>query len=216
MSLDTTYWTSVEGPLGLLLLTAGPGGALTSLSVPGQKGGRTVQDDWRRDPGPFRAAEEQLAAYFAGELNAFRLELSTHGTEFRERVWAALDSVPYGATTTYGEIAARIGASRAAVRAVGGAIGANPLLIVRPCHRVIGADGSLTGYAGGLYRKVWLLRREGSLDGQGLSGGSCRTGPGPEEGSALEREGEAAGESAAQPDCRNELPLRDQSLDLGP
>jgi methylated-DNA-[protein]-cysteine S-methyltransferase len=78
-------------------------------------------------------------------------------------VWTALDSVPYGATTTYGEIAARIGASRAAVRAVGGAIGANPLLIVRPCHRVIGADGSLTGYAGGLDRKVWLLTREGAL-----------------------------------------------------
>ena len=78
-------------------------------------------------------------------------------------MWAALDSVPYGATTTYGEIAARIGASRAAVRAVGGAIGANPLLIVRPCHRVIGADGSLTGYAGGLERKVQLLTLEGAL-----------------------------------------------------
>ncbi|MFF3874712.1 methylated-DNA--[protein]-cysteine S-methyltransferase [Streptomyces sp. NPDC001978] len=163
MSLEPTYWTSVDGPLGSLLLTAGPGGALTSLSVPGQKGGRTVGDDWRRDRGPFRAAEEQLAAYFAGELKEFRLELSTDGTEFRERVWTALDSVPYGATTTYGEIAARIGASRAAVRAVGGAIGANPLLIVRPCHRVIGADGSLTGYAGGLDRKVWLLTLEGAL-----------------------------------------------------
>jgi methylated-DNA-[protein]-cysteine S-methyltransferase len=131
--------------------------------VPGQKGGRTVQDGWRRDPALFGAAEEQLAAYFAGELKDFQLELSTDGSEFRERVWAALDDVPYGSTTTYGEIAARIGAPRAAVRAVGGAIGANPLLIVRPCHRVIGADGALTGYAGGLERKMRLLTLEGTL-----------------------------------------------------
>ncbi|MFJ3231965.1 methylated-DNA--[protein]-cysteine S-methyltransferase [Streptomyces sp. NPDC086787] len=161
----TTYWTIDTAPLGPLLLTADPDGVLTSLSAPGQKGGRTVQSGWRRDPSPFRAAEEQLAAYFAGELKEFRLELRGTGTEFRERVWAALDSVPYGATTTYGEIAARIGVSRAAVRAVGGAIGANPLLVLRPCHRVIGADGSLTGYAAGLDRKVRLLTLEGALDG---------------------------------------------------
>ncbi|MGW9595292.1 methylated-DNA--[protein]-cysteine S-methyltransferase [Streptomyces chartreusis] len=166
MAADATPipWTELDSPLGPLLLTADPvTGALASLSVPGQKGGRTVQDGWRRDPALFRAAEEQLAAYLAGELNEFQLELSTHGSEFRERVWAALDDVPYGATTTYGAIATRIGAPRAAVRAVGGAIGANPLLIVRPCHRVIGADGSLTGYAGGLDRKVRLLTLEGSL-----------------------------------------------------
>ncbi|WP_079105184.1 methylated-DNA--[protein]-cysteine S-methyltransferase [Streptomyces prasinopilosus] len=158
-----TYWTRVESPLGTLLLTAGPDGALTSLSVPGQKGGRAVRDDWRQDPGPFRAAEEQLAAYFAGELKDFRLPLSAAGTPFREKVWAALDDIPHGETVSYGEIAARIGAPRAAVRAVGGAIGANPLLIVRPCHRVIGADGSLTGYAGGLDRKIHLLTHEGVL-----------------------------------------------------
>ncbi|GAB2859565.1 methylated-DNA--[protein]-cysteine S-methyltransferase [Streptomyces deserti] len=162
-STDATYWTSVASPLGLLLLTAAPTGELTSLSVPGQKGGHTVRGGWRRDPGPFRAAEEQLAAYFAGELKEFRLAWRTAGTPFREKVWAALDAVPYGATVTYGEIAARIGAPRAAVRAVGGAIGANPLLVVRPCHRVIGSDGSLTGYAGGLERKVHLLRHEGVL-----------------------------------------------------
>ncbi|MFF8942685.1 methylated-DNA--[protein]-cysteine S-methyltransferase [Streptomyces sp. NPDC014864] len=162
-SSDMTYWTRTDSPLGPLLLTADRAGALTSLSVPGQKGGREVADTWRHDPGPFRSAEEQLAAYFAGELKEFRLPLRTHGTAFRERVWAALDSVPYGATTTYGEIAARVGASRAAVRAVGGAIGANPLLVLRPCHRVIGADGTLTGYAGGLERKVRLLTVEGAL-----------------------------------------------------
>jgi methylated-DNA-[protein]-cysteine S-methyltransferase len=159
----TTLWTRVDSPVGPLLLTADPSGALTSVSVPGQKNGRTVLDDWRHEPALFRAAEEQLAAYFAGELKEFQLEFSTAGSEFRERVWAAIDTVPYGATTTYGAIAARIGASRAAVRAVGGAIGANPLLIVRPCHRVIGADGSLTGYAGGLERKVRLLTLEGIL-----------------------------------------------------
>jgi methylated-DNA-[protein]-cysteine S-methyltransferase len=158
-----TYWTTLDSPLGPLLLTADPDGTLTSLSMPGQKGGRTVQDGWQSDPGPFREAQQQLAAYFAGDLKEFRLPLRAEGTEFRERVWVALDSVPYGATTTYGEIAARIGASRAAVRAVGGAIGANPLLLLRPCHRVIGADGTLTGYAGGLERKTRLLTLEGVL-----------------------------------------------------
>jgi methylated-DNA-[protein]-cysteine S-methyltransferase len=156
------YWTRLDSPVGPLLLTADASGALTSLSVPGQKG-RSVPEGRQQDPGPFREAERQLAAYFAGELKEFTLPLRTEGTAFRERVWAALDSLPYGATTTYGEIAARVGAPRAAVRAVGGAIGANPLLIVRPCHRVIGADGSLTGYAGGLDRKIHLLTHEGAL-----------------------------------------------------
>ncbi|MER6027538.1 methylated-DNA--[protein]-cysteine S-methyltransferase [Streptomyces sp. NPDC001851] len=161
--MTTVYWDRLDAPVGPLLLTADADGALTSLSVPGQKGGRTVRDGWRHDTGPFRAAADQLAAYFAGELKEFRLPLRAHGTAFRQRVWAALDEVPYGATVTYGEIAARIGAPRAAVRAVGGAIGANPLLIVRPCHRVIGANGAMTGYAGGVERKVWLLTLEGAL-----------------------------------------------------
>ena len=141
----TTLWTRADSPVGPLLLTADTSGALTSVSVPGQRNGRTVQEGWRHEPAPFRDAEEQISAYFAGELKEFRLEFSTPGSEFRERVWAALDWLPYGATTTYGEIAARIGAPRAAVRAVGGAIGANPLLIVRPCQRGIGDNGSLTG-----------------------------------------------------------------------
>ncbi|MFG2353327.1 methylated-DNA--[protein]-cysteine S-methyltransferase [Streptomyces sp. NPDC048521] len=161
--MTSVYFTHLDAPVGPLLLTADADGAITSLSVPGQKGGRVVQPDWRHDPGPFRAAGEQLAAYFAGELREFRLPLRAEGTDFRQRVWAALDEVPYGATATYGEIAARIGATRAAVRAVGGAIGANPLLIVRPCHRVIGANGAMTGYAGGLERKVRLLTLEGVL-----------------------------------------------------
>ncbi|MFG3658502.1 methylated-DNA--[protein]-cysteine S-methyltransferase [Streptomyces sp. NPDC047706] len=165
-----THWTTVGSPLGELLLTADPGGTLTSLSVPGQRGGRTVQDCWRHDPALFREAQEQLAAYFAGELTRFRLPWRSEGTPFRQRVWDAIESLPYGATTTYGEIAARIGAPRAAVRAVGGAIGANPLLVLRPCHRIIGAGGSLTGYAGGLDRKVRLLTLEGALPPAGAAG----------------------------------------------
>ncbi|MET8471426.1 methylated-DNA--[protein]-cysteine S-methyltransferase [Streptomyces sp. NPDC006422] len=158
-----THYAVLGSPVGELLVAGDAGGRITSVSVPGQKGGRVVGDGWVRDPGRFTEAARQFAAYFAGELKEFELELKPEGTEFRRRVWDALDDVPYGATATYGEIAARIGASRAAVRAVGGAIGANPLLIVRPCHRVIGADGSLTGYAGGLERKVDLLTLEGAL-----------------------------------------------------
>ncbi|MYV41795.1 methylated-DNA--[protein]-cysteine S-methyltransferase [Streptomyces sp. SID1328] len=161
--MDNPYWTELASPVGPLLLTADADGALTSVSVPGQKGGRTVQEGWRHDPGPFREATEQLTAYFAGDLKEFDLPVRVRGTEFRERVWAALDAVPYGSTTTYGAIAARVGAPRAAIRAVGGALGANPLLVVRACHRVIGADGTMTGYAGGLERKMWLLRLEGVL-----------------------------------------------------
>ncbi len=161
--MDNPYWTELASPVGPLLLTADADGALTSVSVPGQKGGRTVQEGWRHDAGPFREATEQLTAYFAGDLKEFDLPVRAQGTEFRERVWAALDAVPYGSTTTYGAIAARLGAPRAAIRAVGGALGANPLLVVRACHRVIGADGTMTGYAGGLERKMWLLRLEGVL-----------------------------------------------------
>lgn len=159
-------YTEIDSPLGPLLLAGTPsatapgGTALVSLSVPGQKNGATVEPGWQRDPGAFAEAGRQLAAYFAGETKDFALEFAVRGTEFRRRVWDALDTVPYGSTTTYGELAARIGAPRAAVRAVGGAIGANPLLVLRPCHRVIGADGSLTGYAGGLERKRLLLGLE--------------------------------------------------------
>ncbi|MCC3772814.1 methylated-DNA--[protein]-cysteine S-methyltransferase [Streptomyces sp. UNOC14_S4] len=156
----------IDSPLGTLVLTGrpsatAPGGvAVASLSVPGQRNATAPGETSRRDDAAFAEVKRQLEAYFAGEAEGFALEFAVAGTEFRERVWAALDSVPYGATTTYGEIAARIGAPRAAVRAVGGAIGANPLLVLRPCHRVIGADGSLTGYAGGLERKRFLLGLE--------------------------------------------------------
>jgi methylated-DNA-[protein]-cysteine S-methyltransferase len=107
------------------------------------------------------AARRQLAEYFAGERRVFDLPLRPQGTEFQRRVWDVLATVPWGTTTTYGAIAARLGLPPGASRAVGAANGANPLPIVLPCHRVVGSDGRLTGYAGGLGRKAALLRLEG-------------------------------------------------------
>lgn len=163
-----TVYTTIDSPLGELLLageksrTAKGGTALASLSMPGQKGAATVQDRWGHDPGAFTGIAGQLNAYFAGDLKEFDIEYAVGGTAFQQRVWKALESVPYGTTTTYGGLADRIGVPRAAVRALGTAIGANPLLLVRPCHRVIGANGSLTGYAAGLERKRHLLLHEGA------------------------------------------------------
>ncbi|ADI04002.1 methylated-DNA-protein-cysteine S-methyltransferase [Streptomyces bingchenggensis BCW-1] len=163
-----TVYTTVDSPLGELLLvgeeskSAKGGTALASLSVPGQKGGAVVQDGWRRGPEAFAEIVSQLRDYFDGGLTRFDIEYVTRGTAFQQRVWQALDAVPYGTTTTYGRLAEQIGAPRAAVRALGTALGANPVLVVRPCHRVIGANGSLTGYAGGLERKQQLLAHEGA------------------------------------------------------
>ena len=111
---------------------------------------------WRR---------HQLAEYFAGERRVFSLDLAPRGTEFQQRVWQALDSVPYGTTTTYGQLAARLDVPRDRIQALGAAIGANPLAIIRPCHRVIGSDGGMRGYAGGVERKQQLLAHEGALLG---------------------------------------------------
>ncbi|MGW2866189.1 methylated-DNA--[protein]-cysteine S-methyltransferase [Streptomyces sp. NPDC001205] len=166
-----TVYATLDSPLGELLLvgeesaTAPGGTALVSLSVPGQKGGAAVLDGWRRAPEAFAAIAAQLRAYFAGELTRFDVEYAADapGTAFQRRVWAELDTIAYGTTTSYGEIARRIGATSVQVRAVGTAIGRNPLLVVRPCHRVIGSDGSLKGYAGGLERKQALLGLEGAL-----------------------------------------------------
>ncbi|MFE0193518.1 methylated-DNA--[protein]-cysteine S-methyltransferase [Streptomyces sp. NPDC059008] len=167
-----TRYTMLDSPLGELLLvgeesaTAPGGTALASLTVPGQKGGATVQDDWTHTPEAFAEIARQLRAYFDGTLTRFDIEFAATprtGTDFQRRVWQALEAIPYGTTTTYGGIAADIGAARGAVRAIGTAIGANPLLVVRPCHRVIAADGSLSGYAGGPERKRQLLGLEGAV-----------------------------------------------------
>ncbi|MCX4818681.1 methylated-DNA--[protein]-cysteine S-methyltransferase [Streptomyces sp. NBC_01142] len=163
-----TVYTAIDSPLGELLLvgkesaTAKGGTALASLSLPGQKGAAVVQDGWRRDPAAFAEIGSQLASYFEGRLMHFEIECVGGGTEFQRRVWNALEEIPYGETATYGEIAERVGTSAVGVRAVGTAIGRNPLLVVRPCHRVIGADGALRGYAGGLERKELLLGLEGA------------------------------------------------------
>jgi methylated-DNA-[protein]-cysteine S-methyltransferase len=159
----TTYYTVAPSPLGELLIAGPRPGVLASVSVPGQKGGARVAPHWRRDDTAFTDAVRQLGAYFAGELTAFDLELAPQGTPFRQRVWAALDEVPYGGTVSYGRLAALAGLPARLVRAVGGAVGANPLMVIRPCHRVVGADGTLTGYAGGLDRKRLLLGLEGVL-----------------------------------------------------
>ncbi|WP_405865324.1 MULTISPECIES: methylated-DNA--[protein]-cysteine S-methyltransferase [unclassified Streptomyces] len=155
-------YTTIDSPVGELLLV-GEGTALNSLSLPGQRNAPVVRADWRRDDGTFAEAARQLAAYFEGRLTRFDLSLAPEGTQFQQRVWQALDEIPYGTTTTYGELAARLDVPRDEIRAVGAAIGANPLLIVRPCHRVIGADGSMRGYAGGVEQKVRLLTHEGAL-----------------------------------------------------
>ncbi|MFE7774332.1 methylated-DNA--[protein]-cysteine S-methyltransferase [Streptomyces sp. NPDC057445] len=167
-----TVYATVDSPLGELLLvgeesvTAPGGTALVSLSVPGQKGAAVVREGWRHDPETFVGIAGQLRAYFAGELTRFAIEYAERdggSTDFQRRVWRALEEIPYGETVTYGQIAARVGSTGAGVRAVGTAIGRNPLLVVRPCHRVIGADGALRGYAGGLARKERLLGLEGAL-----------------------------------------------------
>src|SRR5215207_3742601 len=113
----------------------------------------------RRDPTSFRDAEEQLGAYFAGELTDFDLPLAPSGSAFQLRVWAALTQIPYGETRSYGEIASTVGRPDA-FRAVGATNGRNPIAVVVPCHRVIGSDGSLIGYGGGLDRKRILLELE--------------------------------------------------------
>ncbi len=120
-----------------------------------------------RDVEPFKAAADQLDAYFEGERTTFDLPLAPVGSEFQQRVWAALQEIPYGQTESYGEVAERIG-SPGAARAVGLANGKNPIGILIPCHRVVGANGSLTGYGGGLDRKRQLLDLELAVSGAGL------------------------------------------------
>ena len=161
-----TIYATFSSPLGELLLvgeeseTAQGGTALTSLSMPGQKGGVGVQDGWREDTDAFGEIIGQLGSYFDGKLTRFEIEYTTSGTPFQQQVWKALEGIDYGTTLTYAQVADRVGIARSASRAVGTAIGANPLLVVRPCHRVLGSSGALTGYAGGLERKRQLLDLE--------------------------------------------------------
>jgi methylated-DNA-[protein]-cysteine S-methyltransferase len=157
---ESLYWHELDSPVGRLLL-AGNGDGL--IQVHFQSGPRPLRppERWICDPAPLIDAIAQLGEYFAGERRRFELSLAPRGTEFQRRVWRALREIPYGKTVAYGELARRIG-NPGASRAVGLANGANPLPIIVPCHRVIGADGTLTGFGGGLPIKRKLLALEGA------------------------------------------------------
>ncbi len=157
----TEYFTTIESPIGRLLLI-GDHQSLTGLYMVEahdygyQRSSRTENAD------KFGAVIEQLDDYFAGRSSRFDLALAPAGTEFQRAVWDALTTIPHGETRSYGQIAAQIGRPKAA-RAVGMANNRNPIAVIIPCHRVIGADGSMIGYAGGLDRKTWLLDHEREL-----------------------------------------------------
>ena len=164
MTASTMYWHEIETPIGKLLL-AGVGARLMQVCFQAGPHPMRPHEDWVDSRKPFEAVIAQLEDYFAGGRRDFDLPLAPVGTDFQRRVWRALTSIPYGETISYGELARRIGNPQAA-RAVGLANGANPLPIIVPCHRVIGANGSLTGFGGGLPIKQALLVLEGSLSSE--------------------------------------------------
>ena len=154
--------TQLESPVGVLTLLA-EDGTLTGLYMERQRYAPSRDDTWREDRSVLALVVEELEAYFARELTEFTAKVKGRGTRFQLEVWHQLSQIPYGTTISYGELAKRVNRPGAA-RAVGSANGHNPVGIIVPCHRVIGADGSLTGYGGGLPRKTWLLAHEsGSL-----------------------------------------------------
>lgn len=156
---NTHYYSLMASPMGQLLLV-GNGEALTGLKLDTQLLPDVAGDErFQQDDHLFLEAKAQLEAYFAGELFSFDLPLAGEGTPFQKTVWQALQDIPYGLTETYGGLARRIGNNKAS-RAVGLANGRNPIAIIVPCHRVIGANGALTGYSGGIERKQWLLAQE--------------------------------------------------------
>jgi methylated-DNA-[protein]-cysteine S-methyltransferase len=159
-----TVFDSFDSPLGELL-AVGDGAVLTGLYMQDGRRAVDVPAEWERDERPFAELRAQLGQYFTGARREFDLDLALapRGSEFQRRVWEALRAIGYGETASYGELAERIGRPGSA-RAVGAANGRNPIAVVIPCHRVIGAAGALTGYAGGLERKRLLLEIEAPLD----------------------------------------------------
>ena len=155
-----TYYKWIDGPLGAVLLTSN-GESLTGLYLHGQKHFPEKTADWQtaEQLAPFVQAEAQLAEYFAHQRQRFALALDPPGTVFQKQVWQRLRQIPFGETISYGALAQMIGQPTAS-RAVGAANGRNPIAIIVPCHRVIASSGKLTGYAGGLDRKQWLLQHE--------------------------------------------------------
>ncbi|CAN5319963.1 methylated-DNA--[protein]-cysteine S-methyltransferase [soil metagenome] len=160
-----TRYRMIDSPLGPLTL-AGRGPVLTHVRMVDQTY-EPERADWTLDDRAFPDAVEQLAAYFSGELRQFQLKIEFEGTPFQRLVWEALRTIPYGETRTYGEMARQIG-NPTASRAVGLANGHNPIAVIVPCHRVIGANGSLTGFGGGLHRKRALLDMEKSASSPSL------------------------------------------------
>ena len=166
MTREVPAWTTLlDSPVGAIDLIADEDGALTHLLFRGETRFSPVNSELRMNPAPFAAVIAQLDEYFAGTRKEFDIPLAPRGTHFQREVWLALRDIPYGETWTYAKQAVAIGRP-SATRAVGAANGRNPIGIVVPCHRVIGADGSLTGYGGGIDRKRWLLAHEGHVLGQ--------------------------------------------------
>jgi len=162
-------YTSVDSPIGELLLV-GDGHVLHGLYMQAGRKPMTVGPGWKRDVSAFADVQTQLSEYFAGQRTAFETALVMNGTPFQKRVWCALQAIPYGETISYGELARAIGQPSAA-RAVGLANGSNPISVIVPCHRVIGANGTLTGYGGGTERKQTLLELEATTVALRLTGG---------------------------------------------
>jgi methylated-DNA-[protein]-cysteine S-methyltransferase len=156
--MSALLYTELESPIGTLLLV-GDGESVSELSIDAGDGFVERTATLTRDDAAFGEATEQLEQYFAGERTEFDLPLAPAGTEFQRAVWDALSEIPYGETRSYGQVAAAVGRPKAA-RAVGMANNRNPIAVIVPCHRVIGAGGALVGYASGLERKTWLLDHE--------------------------------------------------------
>jgi methylated-DNA-[protein]-cysteine S-methyltransferase len=156
--VNRTYYSWFQSPVGKLLL-AGTKAGLMLVSFSSGTRTKSADADWHEDSAMFTDVVDQLKSYFAGERKAFDLPFVLEGTEFQKKVWTALQDIPYGETVSYKALAQRVGSPRA-VRAVGAANGANPIPIIIPCHRVIGNDGSLTGFGGGLPLKKRLLELE--------------------------------------------------------
>ncbi|MCX5662366.1 MAG: methylated-DNA--[protein]-cysteine S-methyltransferase [Planctomycetota bacterium] len=167
----TTVYSHIDSQMGPLLVR-GDGESVTGLYMAQHKRCREPDPSWRRSDESFAVVREQLAEYFAGERTAFDVPIKLVGGPFQQRVWEELVRIPFGETITYGQLAHRVGNPKAS-RAVGHANGRNPVAIIVPCHRVIGANGTLTGYAGGLENKQWLLaweRGEAPAEAGGLFG----------------------------------------------
>lgn len=155
--MNPIWFDTIDSPIGTLTAAADRSG-LRWLLFPRNRH-EPLRNDWHRDAAPFTDLRRQLADYFAGERTTFDLDLAPVGTAFQQSVWTALREIPYGETRSYGDIAARIGNPKG-VRAVGLANGRNPIPIIVPCHRVIGANGTLTGFGGGIDTKRFLLDLE--------------------------------------------------------